>query len=444
MILLLQEADEMRQAYQIALQAFSSQVVWLRTLETLLSIVCKKPPLTIIVDLDLLNWSKTNNSPLEIIRTTFPKSDLIALSSKDSANLALSCLRAGFTDFLLKPMSPEELAWGVRKGQKHRKLLNKLKDPKAALVSAATQISACTNPTMVRLSTLEFLRTGLRCEGAAWLKSEGRSQRFLVVCSLPKEEHSAKILWRLPEGRVGKRSSVIRNRARRKRKFLLPCHNSEWGVIFLWGIPTKIAAEKRTDARLLLRHSEMTLFNLTKFEEIKQQTFVDELTGLYNSRYLKFAFASAVAKCNTPKECFAVLFIDVDHFKSVNDSHGHLIGSEFLIAISRTIKNAVRRIDPVFRYGGDEFVVILQNTPLGKARKIAERIRKHVEQRVFAIQQARIQTTVSIGLAVYPETASTLDSLLRLADLAMYAVKKDSRNAVKLAGEMKHASDYRR
>jgi diguanylate cyclase (GGDEF)-like protein len=110
-----------------------------------------------------------------------------------------------------------------------------------------------------------------------------------------------------------------------------------------------------------------------------------------------------------------------------------LIGSEFLIAIGKTIKNSVRNIDPVFRYGGDEFVVILQDTPLEGATEIAERLRKHIERRLFIIKGQKLQTTVSIGVAVYPEHANEREALLRLADEAMYQAKRRTRNAVSLA-----------
>jgi diguanylate cyclase (GGDEF)-like protein len=167
--------------------------------------------------------------------------------------------------------------------------------------------------------------------------------------------------------------------------------------------------------------------------QFKKQTFLDDLTGLYNSRYLKYAITNSILRCKKPNDKFSVLFIDVDHFKMINDKNGHLVGSEFLVAIGRTIRNAIRNLDPVFRYGGDEFVVLLNDMGTNAAKEIAERIRKNIERRVFVIQGVRLQATVSIGVACFPEHASEKDSLLKLADEAMYSAKKDSRNAVHLA-----------
>lgn len=212
----------------------------------------------------------------------------------------------------------------------------------------------------------------------------------------------------------------------------MPCQSYPKGSILLWGVD-KSELGHLSMAKLIQEHGDLCLLNLQKFEELKQQTFVDDLTGLYNSRFLKFAITNAIMKCRDPSQSFSILFIDVDHFKQVNDKHGHVIGSEFLVAIGKTIKNAVRGIDPAFRYGGDEFVVILHNSDTEGARVIAERIRKNIERRVFIIQDQKLSTTVSIGLATYPIHAAERETLLQLADEAMYSAKKSTRNAVHLA-----------
>jgi len=101
-----------------------------------------------------------------------------------------------------------------------------------------------------------------------------------------------------------------------------------------------------------------------------------------------------------------------------------------LIAIGRSIKNSVRETDVVFRYGGDEFVVILNEMELEGAKVIAERMRLSVERRVFSIHGMKLKTTISVGIAMYPEHARDQDSLLKLADMAMYSAKELSRNTV--------------
>jgi diguanylate cyclase (GGDEF)-like protein len=116
----------------------------------------------------------------------------------------------------------------------------------------------------------------------------------------------------------------------------------------------------------------------------------------------------------------------------VNDRHGHLVGSDFLSAMGRIIKNAVRNGDSVFRYGGDEFVILLRKTTLQRSVDVAERLRRKIECRKFFIRGVSLNTTVSIGLAVFPEHARQVDRLIHLADSAMYEAKK-TRNAVQTA-----------
>jgi two-component system, cell cycle response regulator len=244
-----------------------------------------------------------------------------------------------------------------------------------------------------------------------------------------------------PRPRVGTRARACGNSWRRRReceKFISPARTRVragvcQGGILLWGIGTAAGTKRITEAKMLWEHAQVCLLNLEKFEEVKQRTFIDDLTGLYNSRYLKHALTNAIVRSSQNARHFAVLFIDVDHFKSINDKHGHMVGSAFLVAIAKAVRNCVRNIDPVFRYGGDEFVVILHDTNKEGAREIGERIRRQIERRVFVLQDVKIQTTVSVGIAVYPDHTMERDTLLRLADSAMYSVKRDSRNAVHMA-----------
>ncbi len=428
-------SDEMRYPYETALQSVCSKVVWFNSMPSLIQAGTETSPIAVVVDLDSIPKPLVAN--LEQLRAAFPQSDLVAQSSADSAQIALQCLRSGFTDFLLKPISPEELCWSLRKSLQRAEVFQKLEDPQAKLVRAVTQISSCNTPTLVRLNTLEILQTLLKGQGAAWLEPDRKAKKQVrVLCSVPRNASAKKILAKIPPKSMWHAKSepfVSVSKTEKTRKLTLPCNDSTYGFAVIWGIPEKLTNKQIRDAKILYDHSEICLLNLSKFEELKQQTFVDDLTGLYNSRYLKFAITNAVAKCRAPGHAFSVLFIDVDHFKSVNDHHGHLVGSEFLVAIAKTIRNTVRQIDPVFRYGGDEFVVILQGSPTQEAKEVAERIRKHVERRVFVFGKQRVQTTVSIGVATYPTHASDQETLLKLADEAMYSAKKTSRNTVHLA-----------
>jgi diguanylate cyclase (GGDEF)-like protein len=123
--------------------------------------------------------------------------------------------------------------------------------------------------------------------------------------------------------------------------------------------------------------------------------------------------------------------MDVDFFKRINDRYGHLIGSKVLVEMGQLLLRTLRTIDIVARYGGDEFVVVLPQTPPAAATQIAERMRKSIEQNTFLKKEGyALKLTASFGIASYPETAKSKEDLIRLADDAMYTVKHRTRNAV--------------
>lgn len=164
---------------------------------------------------------------------------------------------------------------------------------------------------------------------------------------------------------------------------------------------------------------------------LKGLTFTDDLTGLYNQRYLEVILDRelSLAKRNDVK--FSILFLDMDHFKQVNDTHGHLIGSRLLYEVGQEIKRTLRESDVCFRYGGDEFIIILAHTGLEDAMIVAERIRLQVEKKRFLAREGLdIRLTASIGVASVPEHATTKVQILKAADEALYGVKKAVRNKV--------------
>jgi len=129
-----------------------------------------------------------------------------------------------------------------------------------------------------------------------------------------------------------------------------------------------------------------------------------------------------------------VLFLDLDRFKAVNDQYGHLIGSKLLVEVGRVLKGSVRDEDVVARYGGDEYVAVLLGIDSGGALKVAERIRRSIEDHVFLSREgARLRVTASIGLASCPEHTSKKAEVLDLADRAMYRGKRSTRNVVYIA-----------
>jgi diguanylate cyclase (GGDEF)-like protein len=165
-------------------------------------------------------------------------------------------------------------------------------------------------------------------------------------------------------------------------------------------------------------------------EKIKQVSDTDELTGLYNMRafsaMLQRSFKQAVRYGHT----FAVVMIDSDHLKQVNDAHGHEAGNRLLQHMVRCIREQLRGSDVMARFGGDEFILLLQETNNKGALEMAERVRKAVELSRFSVREGDANITISLGVASYPEDGANLDVILEKADKAMYRAKQKGRNRV--------------
>nr|WP_321459435.1 PleD family two-component system response regulator [uncultured Cohaesibacter sp.] len=162
---------------------------------------------------------------------------------------------------------------------------------------------------------------------------------------------------------------------------------------------------------------------------------MDGLTKLYNRRYMTTHLSSLLASAREKEKPLSVLLMDIDFFKSVNDTHGHDAGDEVLEEFSQRMRKNTRGIDLVCRYGGEEFVVIMPDTDHSLAMVVAERIRKKVSEKPFIIHKGRqmIDVTVSIGLASSCRGEEQQDELLKRADDALYQAKHEGRNRVVVA-----------
>jgi two-component system, cell cycle response regulator len=165
--------------------------------------------------------------------------------------------------------------------------------------------------------------------------------------------------------------------------------------------------------------------------EVLAQT--DPLTMVLNRRALTTRLASELDRARRYEAVLSLLMIDLDHFKSVNDTYGHLVGDDVLRATAALLQQAVRSVDVVARYGGEEFVIVLPETPLSGAVAFAERVRQQIEDHPFrALSGERLRVTASIGVGVFPaEDVSTVDTLLAHADEALYRAKAAGRNQVR-------------
>jgi diguanylate cyclase (GGDEF)-like protein/PAS domain S-box-containing protein len=160
----------------------------------------------------------------------------------------------------------------------------------------------------------------------------------------------------------------------------------------------------------------------------------DALTGLYTRRELEQQFHEELARAKRYERPLSLLWIDVDHFKSINDRFGHQMGDEVLRQLSQRLQSGIRNIDYAARYGGEELAIILPELDEVKAIEMAERLRKMVQESRMAVDDSdKISVTISVGVAAFPTHGSTPEHLFRVADQAMYRAKQKGRNRVCIA-----------
>ena len=162
---------------------------------------------------------------------------------------------------------------------------------------------------------------------------------------------------------------------------------------------------------------------------IQEQAIHDELTGLYNRRYLLAAIDTKVRRAARSSDVFCILLLDVDHFKRINDTFGHLAGDQALTLLSKTISSKLRTIDCFGRYGGEEFILLMPQTNLNGALLAAERMREVIATSKFELVQSDTSLSVSIGVAEFFDGES-VEQIISRADLALYAAKDGGRNRV--------------
>src|ERR1700691_160967 len=186
--------------------------------------------------------------------------------------------------------------------------------------------------------------------------------------------------------------------------------------------------------RALCDYAAIAIENARWVEKIQELTITDDCTGLYNARHLYKTLESEVYRSSRFGYEFSVLFIDLDHFKTVNDTHGHLIGSKLLAEIGYLVKAQLRLIDFAFRYGGDEFVVLLPQTSKDQALVVAKRLRDALRASSFCREEGlNLNVRASMGLATYPHDARTAHDIIRQADEMMYLVKNSTRDNIGIA-----------
>jgi len=197
-------------------------------------------------------------------------------------------------------------------------------------------------------------------------------------------------------------------------------------------LETQQEINKKLDIRVKQRTQELEVANA----KLHEMSFSDGLTGVKNRRYFDERVVEEYKRAYREQSHIALLMIDIDHFKSINDTYGHQIGDDCLITVARALKETVKRPgDAISRYGGEEFSILLPGTDIEGAGFVAEKVRKAIESLNFiTVNQQKVTLTVSIGVAAFiPKLRDNVENFIKKADQQLYVAKKEGRNCVRLS-----------
>ena len=196
----------------------------------------------------------------------------------------------------------------------------------------------------------------------------------------------------------------------------------------------RLAASMLRAVRILLEPASVALDNALLLKRAEALSVTDDLTHLYNSRYLNLVLRRETKRASRSGRPLSLLFLDLDGFKGVNDTHGHLFGSRALVEAAAVIRSSARETDVVSRFGGDEFALVLPDTGGEGAFAVGERIRERIAAHTFLVGDGLdIHLTASIGVATLPDVAASAEELVQAADKAMYRVKESGKNGIQAA-----------
>ena len=391
---------------------------------------------------------------LERVRRNSPSTGIVALSSEGTVEQAVAVMKLGAEEYFCKPFDPDAFKLAVKRSLSRKVFLHgddgdRVFSPFLNLLNICQMISAAMEEERILRLVRSYLSRELSdtqpCISGIYSWDGSQYVKFLQTDS---ERASDEILD------IAIQSADPKNKISQERRGIGPFHlfiergqltpglfvfsftltDKEYYCVCLSPRRPADIDDFETRLRMLKAQIEVTGSYIRQYQGVQRLAYLDDATGLYNARYLATVLEREVTMNRETGKSFAVLFLDADHFKKVNDTHGHLVGTKLLNALGRHLKKYVRETDTVFRYGGDEFIAVLSPCDLATAKVVAERIRQSVEKKEFlAAEGLRLKFTVSIGVAIFPDHADSKKDIIEAADHAMYGAKKASRNSVFLA-----------
>jgi diguanylate cyclase (GGDEF)-like protein len=371
--------------------------------------------------------------------------EVILMTGYASLESAIDALKSGAHDYLVKPFNSEELKHLVRNCLAQRNLLteNYQLQHQIHLFQTGQSLSSLIDlEQLISRSLTALLREMGASVGCAFTIKGGIVPTLTETKKIPVETAEQLIDILLPqlEGQTGLcqpaekvASRLLKLQQQQEHIWMLPLRDGDvikGGVVICDVADNLLERVPLADLRYLCDQVLLGFTNAYRYRDAQELMYTDDLTGLYNYRYMQISLSREIRRAQRYGLKFSLLFLDLDRFKEINDSYGHLAGSAALQEVAHLLVDCVRDVDTLIRYGGDEFAAILVETDDCMSRIVAERMRQAIESHTFLQEQGTPSyLTVTSGFATYPTDATGKKELLELADQAMY-VGKVTRNTI--------------
>ena len=455
---------EVRERISSALARDGFAVTTLPPDEETLGRIAKDGPFDVIVS-DLSTEPGGGLELLDQIRRRWPGSEVIVLGAEAELATAMQALRLGASDYIRKPFSDPEIGLAVKRVLSSRTLTRENEGLRAAIRAheAVRTLGSCVESADIFPLALDILSRVLGRERAVARLLDGHMHTIEGIYLRGMTDDIGRELRRdielgklfdpvelersSPHGSEGLRNALQARGLQDVDLLALPLRSEGRliGGIWLFADGRDFAPYEVRCAEIVVEQAELALKNSERFAQATEKAFVDDVTDLYNARYLLAAVDREIERADRGDLEVSVLFLDLDRFKLVNDRYGHLVGSSVLRELGGVLRESIRAIDTVGRYGGDEFTMILVDTGLQGATRVAERIRRTVGDRAFAGSRGlQLELTLSVGVATFPIHGRTRDKLIDMADKAMYLAKALGRDQVCTADELTAPQSRRR